>query len=244
MRVDGRKLAELRPVVIQRGYTKFAAGSVLIETGDTRVICTASVEDGVPRHLLGAGQGWITAEYSLLPGSTHTRTPRESSRGRLNGRTQEIQRLIGRCMRAVVDMKKLGERTIWIDCDVLQADGGTRTAAITGAYVAMVDAFNKMKEDGKITELPLRDTIAAVSVGIVGDEVLVDLNYAEDVAAQVDMNVVMTGTGKFVEVQGTGEEHTFSNDQLMEMLTLARKGIEELTRLQKEALGSIEIKTC
>lgn len=231
-------------MVIQRGYTKFAAGSVLIETGDTRVICTASVEDGVPRHLLGAGQGWITAEYSLLPGSTHTRTPRESSRGRLNGRTQEIQRLIGRCMRAVVDMKKLGERTIWIDCDVLQADGGTRTAAITGAYVAMVDAFNKMKEDGKITELPLRDTIAAVSVGIVGDEVLVDLNYAEDVAAQVDMNVVMTGTGKFVEVQGTGEEHTFSNDQLMEMLTLARKGIEELTRLQKEALGSIEIKTC
>ncbi len=245
MRADGRRPDELRPVVIRRGYTKFAPGSVLIETGDTRVICTASVEDGVPRHLLGTGQGWITAEYSLLPGSTPTRTPRESSRGRLNGRTQEIQRLIGRCMRAVVDMTKLGERTMWIDCDVLQADGGTRTAAITGAYVAMVDALNKMKDEGKIAELPLKDTIAAVSVGIVGDEVLVDLNYAEDVAAQVDMNVVMTGTGKFVEVQGTGEEHTFSNDQLIDMLTLARKAIEELTRLQKEALGGIEIiSTC
>ncbi|MFQ5957466.1 MAG: ribonuclease PH, partial [Candidatus Brocadiales bacterium] len=172
MRSDGRRPDELRPVVIKRGYTKFAAGSVLIETGETRVICAASVEDGVPRHLLGAGQGWITAEYSLLPSSTHTRTSRESSRGRLNGRTQEIQRLVGRCMRSVVDMKKLGERTVWIDCDVIQADGGTRTAAITGAYVAMVDAFNKMKEEGKITELPMRDTIAAVSVGVVEGEVL------------------------------------------------------------------------
>lgn len=241
-RADGRRPDELRPVTIQRGYTKFAAGSVLIETGDTKVVCTASAEDGVPRHLLGSGQGWITAEYSLLPGSTPTRTPRESNRGRLNGRTQEIQRLIGRCMRAVVDMKKLGERTIWIDCDVLQADGGTRTAAITGAYVALVDALNKMQREEKITELPLKDSVAAVSVGIVDDEVLVDLNYAEDVAAQVDMNVVMTGTGQFVEVQGTGEEHTFSGDQLLQMLELARKGIEELTHLQKEALGGIEIK--
>ncbi len=228
-------------MVIHRGYTKFAAGSVLIETGDTKVICTASVEDGIPRHLLGTGQGWITSEYSLLPASTLTRTSRESSRGRINGRTQEIQRLIGRCMRAVVDMTKLGERTIWIDCDVLQADGGTRTAAVTGAYVAMVDAFNKMKEKEQLTGPPLKDTIAAVSVGVVGGEVLVDLNYAEDVAAQVDMNVVMTGTGKFVEIQGTGEEHTFSNDQLAEMLTLAKNGIVELTRLQKEVLGNIEI---
>ncbi len=241
MRADGRKPGELRPVVIHRGYTKFAAGSVLIEAGDTKVICTASVEDGIPRHLLGTGQGWITSEYSLLPASTLTRTARESSRGRINGRTQEIQRLIGRCMRAVVDMTKLGERTIWIDCDVLQADGGTRTAAVTGAYVAMVDAFNKMKEKEQLTGPPLKDTIAAVSVGVVGGEVLIDLNYAEDVAAQVDMNVVMTGTGKFVEIQGTGEEHTFSNDQLAEMLTLAKNGIVELTRLQKEVLGNIEI---
>ncbi|MEE9584959.1 MAG: ribonuclease PH [Candidatus Brocadiales bacterium] len=241
MRADGRKPGELRPVVIHRGYTKFAAGSVLIEAGDTKVICTASVEDGIPRHLLGTGQGWITSEYSLLPASTLTRTSRESSRGRINGRTQEIQRLIGRCMRAVVDMTKLGERTIWIDCDVLQADGGTRTAAVTGAYVAMVDAFNKMKEKEQLTGPPLKDTIAAVSVGVVGGEVLIDLNYAEDVAAQVDMNVVMTGTGKFVEIQGTGEEHTFSNDQLAEMLTLAKNGIVELTRLQKEVLGNIEI---
>ncbi|HHT9133912.1 MAG: ribonuclease PH [Planctomycetes bacterium RIFCSPHIGHO2_02_FULL_50_42] len=241
MRADGRKPGELRPVTIRRGYTKFAAGSVLIETGDTKVLCTVAIEDGVPRHLLGAGQGWITSEYSLLPGSTLTRTPRESSRGRLNGRTQEIQRLIGRCMRAVVDMTKLGERTIWVDCDVLQADGGTRTAAITGAYVALVDAFNKMKEKELIAVLPLKDTVAAVSVGIVKDEVLLDLDYSEDVTAQVDMNVVMTGTGRFIEIQGTGEEHTFSDGQLMEMLAVAKKGVEELIRRQKEALGGIEL---
>ncbi len=241
MRANGRKPDELRPVVIHRGYTKYAAGSVLIEMGDTRIICTASVEDGVPRHRLGSGHGWITAEYSLLPGSTSTRTTREVSRGRINGRTQEIQRLIGRCMRAVADMTKLGERTIWIDCDVIQADGGTRTAAITGAYVALVDALNKMKEKELIRQLPLKDTVAAVSTGLVNNEVLLDLDYSEDVAAQVDMNIVMTGSGKFIEIQGTGEEHTYSDGQLTEMLAVARKGIAELTGLQKEALGGIEI---
>ncbi len=241
MRVDGRRPDELRPVVITRGYTKFAAGSVLIETGDTKVLCTASVEDGVPRHLLGTGQGWITSEYSLLPGSTTGRTTRESSRGRVGGRTHEIQRLIGRCMRSVVDMTKIGDKTIWIDCDVLQADGGTRTAAITGAYVALVDALNKIKEKEKITAIPLRDTVAAVSVGIVKDEALLDLNYVEDAGAQVDMNVVMTGSGRFIEIQGTGEEYTFSDEQLVEMLALSRKGIEELTGLQKDALGGVEI---
>ncbi|MEE9514624.1 MAG: ribonuclease PH, partial [Candidatus Brocadiales bacterium] len=229
MRANGRKPDELRPVVIHRGYTKYAAGSVLIEMGDTRIICTASVEDGVPRHRLGSGHGWITAEYSLLPGSTSTRTTREVSRGRINGRTQEIQRLIGRCMRAVADMTKLGERTIWIDCDVIQADGGTRTAAITGAYVALVDALNKMKEKELIRQLPLKDTVAAVSTGLVNNEVLLDLDYSEDVAAQVDMNIVMTGSGKFIEIQGTGEEHTYSDGQLTEMLAVARKGIAELT---------------
>ncbi|MCQ4573989.1 MAG: ribonuclease PH [Candidatus Brocadiales bacterium] len=240
MRANGRKPDELRPVVIHRGYTKYAAGSVLIEMGDTRVICTASVEDGVPRHRLGSGHGWITAEYSLLPGSTSTRTTREVSRGRINGRTQEIQRLIGRCMRAVADMTKLGERTIWIDCDVIQADGGTRTAAITGAYVALVDALNKMKKRELIRQLPLKDTVAAVSTGLVNNEVLLDMDYREDVAAQVDMNIVMTGNGKFIEIQGTGEEHTYSDGQLTEMLAVARKGIAELTGLQKEALGGIE----
>ncbi len=241
MRVDGREPDELRPVVITRSYTKFAAGSVLIETGDTKVLCTVSVEDGVPRHLLGSGRGWVTSEYSLLPGSTAGRTSRESSRGRVGGRTHEIQRLIGRCMRSVVDMTKLGDRTIWVDCDVIQADGGTRTAAITGAFVALVDALNKIKEKEKLAAIPLRETIAAVSVGIVKDEALLDLNYVEDAGAQVDMNVVMTGGGRFIEIQGTGEGYTFSDGQLAEMLALSRKGIEELTGLQKEALGGIEI---
>lgn len=237
MRADGRRPDELRPVTIRRGYTKFAEGSVLIQTGDTMVLCTASVEEGVPRHLLGAGQGWITAEYSLLPGSTPTRTTREISRGKIDGRTQEIQRLIGRCMRAVVDLSQLGERTIWIDCDVLQADGGTRTVAITGGFVALVDAFRNMKEKGLLTALPLKDSVAAVSVGIVNGEAVLDLNYSEDVKAEVDMNVVMTGNGHFVEIQGAGEEHTFSEGQLQEMLSLAKKGVAEFFRIQKEALG-------
>ena len=237
MRVDGRRPDELRPVTVRRGYTKFADGSVLIQTGDTMVLCTASVEEGVPRHLLGTGQGWITAEYSLLPGSTPTRTTREISRGKIDGRTQEIQRLIGRCMRAVVDLTQLGERTIWIDCDVLQADGGTRTVAITGGFVALVDAFRNMKEKGLLTALPIKDSVAAVSVGIVDGEAVLDLNYSEDVKAEVDMNVVMTGSGHFVEIQGAGEEHTFSEGQLQEMLSLAKKGVAEFFRIQKEALG-------
>ncbi|HHT9153323.1 MAG TPA: ribonuclease PH, partial [Candidatus Hypogeohydataceae bacterium YC40] len=228
MRTNGRRPDELRPVIMQRGYTKFAAGSVLIQTGDTKVLCTASVEDGVPRHLLGAGQGWITAEYSLLPGSTPTRTTREISRGKIDGRTQEIQRLIGRCMRAVVDLSQLGERTIWIDCDVLQADGGTRTAAITGGFVALVDALRSMKQKGIFTVSPLKDSVAAVSVGIVDGEAVLDLNYSEDVSAEVDMNIVMTGNGHFVEVQGAGEENTFSEVQLQEMLSLAKKGVAEV----------------
>ncbi|HLA36891.1 MAG TPA: ribonuclease PH [Candidatus Brocadiales bacterium] len=237
MRTDGRRPDELRPVTVRRGYTKFADGSVLIQTGDTIILCTASVEEGVPRHLLGAGQGWITAEYSLLPGSTPTRTTREISRGKIDGRTQEIQRLIGRCMRAVVDLTQLGERTIWIDCDVLQADGGTRTVAITGGFVALVDAFRNMKEKGLLTALPIKDSVAAVSVGIVDGEAVLDLNYSEDVKAEVDMNVVMTGSGHFVEIQGAGEEHTFSEGQLQEMLSLAKKGVAEFFRIQKEALG-------
>lgn len=237
MRADGRRPDELRPVTVRRGYTKFADGSVLIQTGDTLVLCTASVEEGVPRHLLGTGQGWITAEYSLLPGSTPTRTTREISRGKIDGRTQEIQRLIGRCMRAVVDLTQLGERTIWIDCDVLQADGGTRTVAITGGFVALVDAFRSMKEKGLLTALPIKDSVAAVSVGIVDGEAVLDLNYSEDVKAEVDMNVVMTGSGHFVEIQGAGEEHTFSEGQLQEMLSLAKKGVAEFFRIQKEALG-------
>ncbi|HHT9155364.1 MAG TPA: ribonuclease PH [Candidatus Tripitaka sp. YC43] len=237
MRTDGRRPDELRPVTVRRGYTKFADGSVLIQTGDTMVLCTASVEEGVPRHLLGTGQGWITAEYSLLPGSTPTRTTREISRGKIDGRTQEIQRLIGRCMRAVVDLTQLGERTIWIDCDVLQADGGTRTVAITGGFVALVDALRNMKEKGLLTALPIKDSVAAVSVGIVDGEAVLDLNYSEDVKAEVDMNVVMTGSGHFVEIQGAGEEHTFSEGQLQEMLSLAKKGVAEFFRIQKEALG-------
>lgn len=237
MRADGRRPDELRPVTVRRGYTKFADGSVLIQTGDTMVLCTASVEDGVPRHLLGTGQGWITAEYSLLPGSTPTRTTREISRGKIDGRTQEIQRLIGRCMRAVVDLSQLGERTVWIDCDVLQADGGTRTVAITGGFVALVDAFRNMKEKGLLTALPIKDSVAAVSVGIVDGEAVLDLDYSEDVKAEVDMNVVMTGSGHFVEIQGAGEEHTFSEGQLQELLSLAKKGVAEFFRIQKEALG-------
>ncbi len=239
MRIDNRRQDELRRVIIQRGFTKFASGSVLIQTGDTKVLCTASVEEGVPRHLLGTGRGWITAEYSLLPGSTPTRTTREISRGRIDGRTQEIQRLIGRCMRAVVDLSQLGERTIWMDCDVLQADGGTRTAAITGGFVALVDALRSMKEKGFLTTLPLKDSIAAVSVGIVSGTVILDLNYSEDVAAEVDMTIALTGSGCFVEVQGTGEEYSFTEEQLYGMLTLAKKGAAELFRIQREALGEL-----
>lgn len=231
-RADGRLPHQLREVVITRGYLKHAEGSVLIEVGDTKVLCAASVEDKVPTFLRGQGMGWITAEYSMLPRATEIRNPRESSRGRIGGRTHEIQRLIGRALRSVVDLTALGERTIWIDCDVIQADGGTRTSSITGAYVAMVDALSKLE----LPTMPITDYLAAVSVGIVEDELLLDLNYLEDSSAQVDMNVVMTGTGKLVEIQGTAEQNPFTKDQMHAMMQLAESGIQELIALQRQVL--------
>ncbi|ODS32666.1 MAG: ribonuclease PH [Candidatus Scalindua rubra] len=236
MRKDGRKPDEMRPVVIERNFTKFAHGSVLIQVGDTKVICTASIDEGVPPYIKNSGQGWITAEYSLLPGSTSKRVIRESTRGKVNGRTQEIQRLIGRSMRAIVDLSALGERTIWMDCDVIQADGGTRVASITGGYVALVDAINWLRNNGEITGEPLLGSVAAVSVGIVDGVSMLDLCYEEDVAANVDMNVVLTGDGKYVELQGTGERQTFTEEELDQMINQAKKGINQLTRIQKEAL--------
>lgn len=236
IRKDGRKPDEMRPVSIERNFTKFASGSVLIELGDTKVICTASVDENVPPYLKNTGQGWITAEYSLLPGATQKRAARESTRGKVNGRTQEIQRLIGRSMRTIVNLTALGERTIWIDCDVIQADGGTRVASITGGYVALVDAINWLKDRGEISEIPLLGSIAAVSVGIVNGVSMLDLNYEEDFAAQVDMNMVLTGDGRYVELQGTGEQHTFTEGELAEMISHAKKGINELTSVQKKVL--------
>ncbi|ACL70288.1 ribonuclease PH [Halothermothrix orenii] len=237
LRVDGRKNDQLRDVKISRQYTKYAEGSVLIETGDTKVICTASVEESVPPFLRGQNTGWLTAEYSLLPRSTHSRTIREVARGRLSGRTQEIQRLIGRSLRAVVDLGKLGERTIWVDCDVIQADGGTRTASITGAYVALVDAINYLIEEGVLEESPLNSFMAATSVGVVDGEMLLDLCYEEDFQAQVDMNIVMTEDGRVIEIQGTAEKFPFSRDQMNTLMDLAEKGIRELVSFQKKSLG-------
>jgi ribonuclease PH len=236
MRRDGRKPDEMRTVLIERNYTKFAQGSVLIQVGNTKVICTASIDEGVPPHKRNTGQGWVTAEYSLLPGSTPKRVPRESSRGKVGGRTHEIQRLIGRSMRAVVDLSALGERTIWIDCDVIQADGGTRVASITGAYVALVDAINWLKKNVEITGEPLVGSVAAVSVGVVDDVPVLDLNYEEDVSAHVDMNIVLTGEGEYIELQGTAEKQTFTEDELSQMIVYAKKGISELTCIQKQAL--------
>jgi ribonuclease PH len=235
-RSDGRNHGALRPVKITRHYMKYAEGSVLIEMGQTKVICSASVEERVPPFLRNSGKGWITAEYSMLPRATHTRTSRDTLLGRGNGRAFEIQRLIGRSLRSVVDLTGFGERTIWIDCDVLQADGGTRTASITGAYVAMVDAFSKMVRDGVIEKLPIKDMVGAVSVGKVAETVLLDLNYDEDSKAQVDMNVVMTGSGKFVEIQGTAEESAFSQEELDELTGMARRGIKKLIAIQKATL--------
>jgi len=234
----GRRGADqLRSVRIQRDYTRHAEGSVLIEFGDTRVLCTASVEDKVPGFLRGRGQGWVTAEYGMLPRSTNTRTDREAARGKQSGRTQEIQRLIGRSLRAVTDMEKLGERTVQIDCDVIQADGGTRTAGITGAFVALHDAISVLRRRGLVAESPLRDFVAAVSVGIVEGAPVLDLDYAEDSACDTDMNVVMTGSGGFVEVQGTAEGAPFSQAQMDALMVLAQRGIRELIAKQKEALG-------
>ena len=237
MRKGKRKNDELRSVNITRSYTKYAEGSVLIEMGETKVICNASVEERVPPFLKGSGTGWITAEYSMLPRSTGQRKVRESSRGKVDGRTQEIQRLIGRALRSVVDLSKLGERTIWIDCDVIQADGGTRTASITGSFIALVDALYKVYMNGKISEIPLKSFVSAVSVGVVGSQPMLDLCYEEDSAAQVDMNVVMTDLGEFVELQGTAETHPFTRAELNEILELAEKGNRDLIEIQKKALG-------
>ncbi|GAB4471299.1 MAG: ribonuclease PH [Burkholderiaceae bacterium] len=237
IRASGRRPDELRRVVLTRGFTRYAEGSVLVEFGDTRVLCTASVLPGVPAFLKGRGEGWLTAEYGMLPRATGTRTEREAAKGRQSGRTLEIQRLIGRGLRAVVDLAALGERTIHLDCDVLQADGGTRTAAITGGFVAAYDALRWMQDQGMVDRLPVRDFVAAVSVGMVGDEALLDLDYAEDSSCDTDMNVVMTGAGGFVEVQGTAEGAPFTRAHMDAMLALARAGIERLVAIQKAALG-------
>jgi ribonuclease PH len=235
----GQRAADaLRPVRITRGFTRHAEGSVLIEFGDTRVLCTASVEEKVPPHKRGSGEGWVTAEYGMLPRATHTRSDREAAKGKQSGRTQEIQRLIGRSMRAVFDLKALGERTISLDCDVLQADGGTRTAAITGAFVAAQDAVNRLLAEGKLSASPIRDHVAAVSVGILGGRALLDLEYVEDSACDTDMNVVMTGAGHFVEVQGTAEGVAFTRREMDALLSLAEKGIAELVALQRRALAA------
>lgn len=235
-RVDGRSVDELRPVCLQQDFAKAALGSVLISMGDTRVICAASVEDGVPRWMRAqdVSGGWVTAEYSMLPYSTTDRSRREVTSGKVSGRTQEIQRLIGRSLRAVVDLQALGSRTVWLDCDVLQADGGTRTAAITGAFLALRLAVERLLRDGVLTRNPIRDSVAAISVGVVEGRPLLDLCYLEDVAAEVDMNVVMTGSGKYVEIQGTAEGEPFSATLLRKLQGLAAGGIEELTRIQAQ----------
>ena len=238
MRMDGRIAAQMRPVKLETNFLLTAEGSVVISVGHTRVLCAATIEEGVPSFLRGKGSGWVTAEYSMLPRATITRTPREAVKGRQSGRTLEIQRLIGRSLRAVMDMAALGERTITLDCDVLQADGGTRTAAITGAYVAMSIALKKLLKAGVLKKSPLRDTVAATSVGIVKGIPVLDLCYEEDAAAQVDMNLVMTGEGKFIEVQATAEQIPFDDPQLAELIHLARNGIKELIALQNEALSS------
>lgn len=237
MRPGNRTPAQSRPITITRQFTNHAEGSVLVEFGETKVLCTASFTEGVPRFLKGQGQGWVTAEYGMLPRSTHTRMDREAARGKQSGRTQEIQRLIGRSLRAAVDMKALGENTIVIDCDVIQADGGTRTASITGACVALVDALSWARSKGIIKSNPLKFLVAAVSVGIFDGEAICDLEYIEDSAAETDMNVVMTETGKLIEIQGTAEGEPFSHEELLSLLELAKHGIREIVDVQKAALN-------
>lgn len=238
-RSDGRKPNQLRAVKIIPSYIKTADGSVLIEMGDTKVICTAKLEERVPPFLRNSGKGWITAEYGMLPGSSQQRIGRESSRGKVGGRTHEIQRLIGRSLRAIADLKLLGERTIWIDCDVIQADGGTRTASITGAYVAVAEAVKSWLDKGKLLQTPIRDAVAAVSIGVVESRILLDLCYVEDSAADVDMNFVMTGSGKFIEVQGTAESAPFTRKQMERMAEIAQGGIKELLKAQKLAIAEL-----
>lgn len=238
-RIDNRQIDKIRSVKITNNYLIHAEGSVLIEMGNTKVICTASVDEKTAQHLKGTGKGWITAEYGMIPRSTGTRKQRDLTRGKIDGRTMEIQRLIGRSLRSVVDMDKLGERTIWIDCDVIQADGGTRTASITGAFVAMIEAMKWMKENNMIKEIPVKSFVSAISVGIVDDEIMLDLSYSEDSIAKVDMNVVMTDKGEFIEVQGTGEDSPFKPEELNQMLTLAEKGCKELISVQKLITGEL-----
>lgn len=239
MRPSGRQPDQMREVKVTRNFTMHAEGSVLIEFGNTKVLCNASVTRGVPRWLRGSGSGWVSAEYGMLPRATNSRTDREASRGKQSGRTLEIQRLIGRSLRAAIDLDKLGENTITIDCDVLQADGGTRTASITGSYIALIDAINELKKDknGALKGNPIKNQVAAISVGIYKGQAVLDLDYAEDSTAETDMNVVMTETGGFVEVQGTAEGAPYTQDELNQMLTLAKKGIEELTAIQKASLA-------
>lgn len=235
-RSDGRKHDELRKVAVKRGYLKYALGSCLIEMGNTRVVCSASLEERVPPFLRDTGKGWVSAEYGMIPGSCTERIQREAAKGRLGGRTHEIQRLIGRSMRAVVNLQELGERAIWIDCDVIQGDGGTRTASITGGFVALADAIGKLRKQGKVLTQPIKDYVAAVSVGIVSGEPVLDLCYEEDSQAEVDMNVVMTGSGLFVEVQGTAEKKPFSSKQMDGLIKLAKKGVSELIEIQKKLI--------
>jgi ribonuclease PH len=237
VRADGRQLDALRPVRFTRHFNKYAEGSVLIEVGDTKVICTASIEEGVPPFRRDSGGGWLTAEYAMLPRSTGTRSPRESARGRVGGRTHEIQRLIGRSLRAVVDFQRLGQRTVWVDCDVIQADGGTRTASITGSFIAVFDALEHLRVNGVIPTVPLWDFVAATSVGIVVDRPLLDLTYEEDSTCQVDMNVVMTGGGRLIEVQGTAEHQPFTREELDQLLALATRGVHQLITLQRSLIG-------
>ena len=238
-RIDGRKQNQLRTLNITPSYIKTADGSVLIEMGDTKVICTAKLEERVPPFLRNSGKGWITAEYGMLPGSSQQRIGRESSRGKVGGRTHEIQRLIGRSLRAIADLKILGERTIWIDCDVIQADGGTRTASITGAYVAVAEAVRSWLDKGKLLQTPIKDAVAAVSIGIVEGRILLDLCYLEDSVADVDMNFVMTGSGKFIEVQGTAESAPFTRKQMERMAEIAQDGIKELLKAQKQVISGL-----
>ena len=239
-RKSGRKFNELRPIKITNHYLKNATGSVLVEFGNTRVICAASLDEKTAPFLRNTGKGWLTAEYSMLPMSTQTRTAREAARGKLGGRTHEIQRMIGRSLRAVTDLAAFGERTIYIDCDVIQADGGTRTASVTGAFVALVDLFKKMREEGMIKELPVRDFLSAVSVGIIDNQIMLDLEYEEDSRAEVDMNFVMTGSGHFIEVQGTAERIPFSREQMLKMTDMAESGIKKIIKQQKKIVGELK----
>lgn len=239
VREGQRGSEELRKIKLTKNFMKFAEGSCFIEAGNTKVVCTASLEETVPPFLKGKGQGWITSEYGMLPRSCQARVQREASRGKPSGRTQEIQRLVGRCLRSVVDLTKLGERTIWIDCDVIQADGGTRAASINGSFIALIEAFEKMRQGKIIDEIPVSDFVAAVSVGIIDKKVLLDLDYQEDSKAEVDMNVVMTSKGKFIEIQGTAEREPFSETNMDNMLQIAKKGIKEIIAIQKRALKGI-----